>query len=565
MRRSARKGAPFGALLLVVVLGLLVAAGVACSLVLRIEDECDSQGDCAAGRLCRDGLCVPDPSADGDGDTDVDTDGDGDTDIDTDVDTDGDTDADPDEDRIDPSELINDRCPFLYGVETPEEALSDDVYLVGAIQPLTGSLAVLGPVLSLAVQLAVEEINGVGGIAGKDLAVLECDDEGTSEAALEAAHHLVDRVHVPAMIGPFSSQQVIDVYNGVTRDADVLIVSPGGNSPALVGVMLGHNLIWSTSAQARQLARALASIMLERDFDRLGVINRDDPWGEGMRDAFQELYCAEASRCAATRYTYRSYDGALTGEELSTAVREGLEGLADFGADAVVPISYILDGMAVLNQADDTETPLNQVFFTPDGLRDTLTFSLVFNDPALCQTLGVTAKQRSDIVRTNFDIRFHGRWGDGVTIMPYVTNGYDAVYLLAFAIGAATRPPFLEDLTGELIGQAMTRLSAGELIVTGPDNFARGVSLLRTVDEATIDYDGASGSVNYEEGQTYIIEDVTAWRFNKELLEIDDLGVVYSREGVYTPPNFTLARPDSVCDPYRSGADGDADADADAD
>ncbi len=522
-------------------MALLLAVG--CSLLYGIDDECSSDTDCrsvhGSGARCQDGLCVmtSDGDADGDADGDHDTDEEADGDIDAETDAeegDAETDEDEDVDEMRPEDLLSEQCTRIIGVEL-EEALDDDVILLGSIQPLTGDLSILGPYLEQAVELAIDEINDVGGIYGAKFAVVSCDSGTNPVAAQAAAQHLVEVVGVPAVLGPFSSLIVIHAFNEVFREAGVAVVSAGANSPVMASIS-AEGLIWSTSPPAARMAQAIAELLIDNGYERIGVVNRRDPWGSGMRDAMESRLC-EVHPCTEESYMAREYD--VTDYVVSQS--EALADLTRFDPEVVVAMTYIEDGLALLTAAG--HTPLNR-FVTPDGLRDGITVELIPHQEILCRLLGTSAEPPSGRVFNAFRIRYEARWG--VDIVPYTSNAYDATYMLAYALSAAMAGD--GELTGESIAAAMARLSSGREIETGSGNWNIGVQALRSSESATIDYVGASGDVDFVEGTGSVLTDVEAWHFNLSRGGPESLGTIYTIDGTYRPPNESLAEPDPVCD-----------------
>lgn len=435
-----------------------------------------------------------------------------------------------------PEDLLVAPCDRFYGYGVPtDQPLGDDVILIGAILPFTGQLGILGPFLDQAIEMAVKEINQVGGLRGKRFAVLSCDSGTDGAISLQAAAHLVEKARVPVIIGPVSSELTINVYNRVTGPAGVLLVSPAATSPIMDGIDTG-GLVWRTSPSNRLLSAAIAEHVRSLGVERVAAVNRDDTWGNAMREVFEGAYCATED-CSGAHYRPFAY----TTANFEVSQSEVLSNLVAFDPDVVVLIAYIEDGAAFLRGA--TAAGISTLV-TPDGLRDSIAFALV--PPAqhadvLCRLLGVSAEPPSSAFR----IRYEAAWGMPPT--PYTANAYDATYAVAYAIAAATTedgpPP-----TGQGIAAAIPRLTEGTPIPTGNADWNRGVQILRSTPTATIDYQGASGEVDFDPATGGVAADVEGWHFSLTTLEPESLGIVYTWEGVYTPPNYELASEDPTCE-----------------
>lgn len=502
--------------------------GVGCSLVLKIDDECSTDGDCTsqgAGLRCVENLCVQQSDGDSDGDLDADAD--------TDGDVDADSDADEDRGPLYPADLLGGPCTQVVGLDL-EEPVPDDAILIGALHPYTGQLEVTGPYFEHATVLAVEEINGVGGFLGPPLGMVICDSGTDGPTSIAAATHLAN-LGVKAVLGPFSSSIVIAVFDEVFRDEGIAIVSAGANSPVMASVST-DGLIWSTSLPAARQATAIAEHLLAADYDRVAVVNRDDTWGTGMREAMQAVYCESRDCTDDATYISRVYDT----DDLSGSLSQVAAALTAFDPSVTVMLTYVEDALTFLSVAAAIpEMPLTS-FIWNDSMGDDVAFEMIPAPahPILCQIMGTTSALPSGMVFNSFLIRYRARW-DNEDPIPYVTNYYDATYMLGYAIAAATADG--SDFTGRDVGEAMARLSsaAGEEIEAGPSDWRRGIEVLRVSPTTTFDYVGASGDVDFVEGTGSVITPVEAFRFNVEGQSIETLGVIYDIDGAYTAPDYS--------------------------
>jgi len=74
-------------------------------------------------------------------------------------------------------------------------------FTIGVINSMTGVGADLGIASQQSVDLAVEKINGAGGIKGMHLNVIFRDDESNPQKGVAAAHELLQRYHVNMIMG----------------------------------------------------------------------------------------------------------------------------------------------------------------------------------------------------------------------------------------------------------------------------------------------------------------------------------------------------------------------------
>lgn len=76
---------------------------------------------------------------------------------------------------------------------------------LGVLTPLTGAGSFDGPRMLKAMQAVASDINGAGGLLGQKIALTVEDTETNPEAAVRAAHKLVDVDKVPVIMGTWAS------------------------------------------------------------------------------------------------------------------------------------------------------------------------------------------------------------------------------------------------------------------------------------------------------------------------------------------------------------------------
>jgi branched-chain amino acid transport system substrate-binding protein len=94
----------------------------------------------------------------------------------------------------------------VFGLAAPLPGVAGEPITIGAAAPLTGARALLGRNFRQGVTLALEEINGAGGVLGRPLQVVFEDDQGDNpNAAINAVNRLIYVNKVPLMLGPHYS------------------------------------------------------------------------------------------------------------------------------------------------------------------------------------------------------------------------------------------------------------------------------------------------------------------------------------------------------------------------
>lgn len=540
-------------------LGALLLGG--CSLLSEFGDECSSNDDCRAPLVCVENLCVrPGDGAGGAGGSggvpgDVGPGGagggltpdTGPTDAEIDLDAappDGET-PDAAVDMGVPTVMLDEVCHTLHGA-SPEDALDPTkTVLLGVLMPNTGGLGALGPSISRAAYLAVDEINQAGGIGdGRQLALLDCDTATNPEKAVEAAQRLVD-LGVPAIIGAAASSSTIKVFNEVARPAGVVMISPSSTTPA-ISDLPDDDLLWRTAPSDAIQGAAIAAFLEAQNIRKVAVINRDDVYGQGLREALQDARC-ERVTCDEDTYLTRSYpaEGA-TADDFFNIILD----LQEFEPQQVVLIAFVEDGVQFLDRA--ARAPGLRQFILTDGAKkiDLVDRTSDEAEPLLRELFGTAPASPAGDNYLDFERRYSGKW-QGALPDVFNAHAYDAAYLLGYAVGALGD----EIPTGPAIAAQLKRLSEGPEIDAGGGDWNRGVNLLRQSAEATIDFRGASGELDFN-AKGEAPGDIEGWRFDIDASRIRSLGIIYTADGMFIPPDLG---PDDMPDAGMPDA-GDADA-----
>lgn len=583
-------------LILCVSLAIVFVSG--CTSVLDFSDECSADSDCdklGTGLVCRSSLCVASEKADVQGfDTNADSvvgdivtedtagfadtsvadtaDGTGAADTDVGLDDAGlQTDGLSDIGDLDVTDIaqvdsiiidvpdsveINDvsdadapdistapeplkaPCDKFYGVETKAELMDKNTILLGVLVPRSGALAQLGPYLDQAIEMAMVEVNKAGGLDGRKFAAVSCDSGTAPASTIAGVTHLVQTLNVPLIIGEVSSELTIAAFTNVAKPAGVMMISPAAASP-VISTIPDDGLLWRVAPSAALQGRALGHHLLAKNFGKIAVVNRNDPWGNGMRQALEEVLCAGFDCGDSSVYKPFVYTDATIANDQASA----LTAILPFDPDVTVLISYIADGVGFLNAAAGAGY---KRFILGDGARDKLMLELVTDDPLLCDVFGSSAKVPSGTVYQAFSIQYKASW-QGQEPVPYTANAYDAFFVSGFSIAAALAESPI--LTGAAIAKNMSRLTSGDVIKAGAADWHVGVQKLQSGSATTINYLGASGDLDFDPITGDVVEAIEGWHFNLQANAPESLGVIYTKDGVYQPPDEGLAKPDSICNP----------------
>lgn len=223
---------------------------------------------------------------------------------------------------------------------------SGDPIEIGIAGPL--SLA-NGESMRLAAQMAVDEINGDGGVAGRTLALKERDDQGKADRAIDVAGYLRDSTQVVAVIGHVNSPATLaaaKVYNeegGAHSGSPVVQISPASSSPLVSGAGdWTFRVCPSDLLHGPAVAKHAIGGLGKR---RAAVLYTNDEYGRGVAETFSAAF-RESGGTVVARDPYLPglvENPAAVDPYLLRAIRSGMDALMIAGqADA---------GMKIVRQA----------------------------------------------------------------------------------------------------------------------------------------------------------------------------------------------------------------------
>jgi ABC-type branched-subunit amino acid transport system substrate-binding protein len=193
--------------------------------------------------------------------------------------------------------LLSDDCKTITGDYTNDQAI-----IVGSLFSTLGATAPTNILRQQSAELAIEQINAAGGVPSgstsanpRPLVMVSCDE---STNLVRAAGHLVTDLHVPAIVGPNSSQDTLDVSTKVTVPGGAVVISPTSVASSIAALQ-DNDLTWLMVPSDVQRAPLMISQInaLEASLKdarsetvvKLGVLFRNDALGIGTRTSLNDL------------------------------------------------------------------------------------------------------------------------------------------------------------------------------------------------------------------------------------------------------------------------------------
>jgi len=218
----------------------------------------------------------------------------------------------------------------------PQQELPAEIP-IGCVMPLSSAPAG-GPNLIKAAQLAVNEINGRGGLGGKKLRLV-IEDQGPSAAtALYAVHKLVEEQKVQVIIGCVTSEAVL-AAGPYLEGKGVLLVSPSATSSAL------GDYSWSRWAfrvcPGDSLQGGVVSMLIkDKGYKKVAMLVQDTVYGRGIEEMAKGYLGGRAEIVASLRY-----------DPAKLSYLSELNTIKEAGPDCVLHVGLYTDGAVVYAQA----------------------------------------------------------------------------------------------------------------------------------------------------------------------------------------------------------------------
>lgn len=301
---------------------------------------------------------------------------------------------------------------------------SDGVLTVGTILPVTGDLAFLGPPEVAGAQLAVDDINEAGGVLDNDVVLIQGDSGDTTT---DLANQEVDRLlaaGADVIIGAASSAVSFTVIDKITG-ACVIQFSPANTSPDFTTYDDG-GLYFRTAPSDLLQGRVLANLVLEDGNVTASVLFRQEPYGTGLANSFQENFEA----AGGTIDEFLAY--AVDTESFDAEV----DALVEANSDAIIVIGFAESAQILTTMHERGIGPNDKAVYGVDGNIGGIGAELA--DPSIVAGMKGTEPSVDLSAITDFTERLDAACpGGDCGSYAYGAETYDAIIITALATIAA--------------------------------------------------------------------------------------------------------------------------------
>ena len=223
----------------------------------------------------------------------------------------------------------------------PTGGASGEPILIGVSGPLTGPNAQYGAQWKKGFDLALDEINGQGGVNGRKLAYVFEDSQSDPKQSVAVAQKFVSDPRIVIELGDFSSPASM-AASPIYERAGLVQFGFTNSHPDFTK---GGQYMWSNSISQSDNAPILADYAVkDLGLKKLAVLHLNTDWGRTTKDLFVKAAAERGAQVVAV-------EGYLPEEKdfRSTLVR-----VRDANPDGLVLISYYADGALICQQVRAT-------------------------------------------------------------------------------------------------------------------------------------------------------------------------------------------------------------------
>jgi len=186
---------------------------------------------------------------------------------------------------------------FLASGAAPGSAA--DPISIGYITPLTGSPALEGTYMSQGVELAVEELNGKGGVLGRPVKVIIEDGRADPQESTSAAERLIVRDRVVALVGAWASSATLAVMNTVARHKVPFVVEISTNPKITES---GNPWVFRIASTEAVNSAFVVPKLMERGFGAVHFIAVNNDWGRGAVEYHQQAFQGAGAKVTGAEF-----------------------------------------------------------------------------------------------------------------------------------------------------------------------------------------------------------------------------------------------------------------------
>jgi branched-chain amino acid transport system substrate-binding protein len=343
-----------------------------------------------------------------------------------------------------------------------------DPIKIGLIIPLTGATSQFGATMGQAAKIAETEINGAGGVRGRPIQIVIEDDQSNPEAAVRAAHKLIDVDKVVSIGGSYASAVTSAIAPLCWEGKTVLLTSSGADS---ITKLPHEGYIFRTSPTVTLQGTSVGKYAVELGGKKMFFLGPQTPFAQTYIDIISGIFKTAGGSGSGLIYedkkaSYRS--------EVDQALKES--------PDVIVLGGYVPDTSVVLKDLYRAGYTGKKIGFS-FGINDALTKAVPAEVSEGAYSLIPSAAENSEAYK-----RLIAKM-KRPSLDSYSCQVYDHVVLTSLALVHATSG----QANGTVVRDNLRAISEGEGKRTDD-----AVEALKTVvGGGQVNYDGPSGPLEF--------------------------------------------------------------------
>ena len=226
-------------------------------------------------------------------------------------------------------------------------ALAADPIKIGVDAPFTGGSSSMGISQRDGARLAVEEINKAGGVLGRQIQLIERDDEAKNERGVQIAQEFVNKEKVVAVVG-YANTGVALASQSFFQDAKIPVINNVATGSIITHQFDGKspdNYVFRNAAHDSIQAPMIVQEAVVRDgYKKVAILADSTNYGQlGREDLTRALQAKGITPVAVEKFNIKDVD--MTAQLLK-AKEAGAEAILTYGIGP--ELAQIANGMVKL-------------------------------------------------------------------------------------------------------------------------------------------------------------------------------------------------------------------------
>jgi len=173
-------------------------------------------------------------------------------------------------------------------------------WIIGQVAPLTGPAATVGTRVDQSTQMWVNEVNAAGGIRGRKIELINCNDENRPERAVACAREMIEKGAVIILGNTLTAS--IRAIQPLTRQGPIFIIA----SPNIVPT--ADSFSFQVSPSDEHITESVAQFMKANGLAKIGMVAATDASGEVGVESARKVFPKSNIELKVERIDLRATD-----------------------------------------------------------------------------------------------------------------------------------------------------------------------------------------------------------------------------------------------------------------